>query len=247
MKKYEKPRLTYFFIAFFVMIFLVQLFYSFSYGEDFINDIFYTYGFSLQNILDGRFETLITSIFFHGGVSHLFLNMIALFFFGKVVELELGRKKFLLIFFTSAVVGNLAILTASLFGLYSIVVPTIGASAAIFGLMGAAMLVKPLEFVFYPYLIPVPLIMVALVYTLYNIAAFLLVLTTGASSNVSYISHIGGLSAGMIFGFKQEGSRKGLIILLFLLLLLVLTPFMVMLLDYLEIFNYVNILSGVFK
>jgi membrane associated rhomboid family serine protease len=247
MKKYEKPRLTYFFIALFVIIFFIQLFCSFFYGEDFTNDIFYNYGFSMQNILDGRFETLVTSIFFHGGASHLFLNMIALFFFGRVVELEIGRKKFLLIFFTSAIVGNLAILTTSMLGFYSIVIPTIGASAAIFGLMGAAMLVKPLEFVFYPYLIPVPLIMVALVYTLYNIAAFLLVLTTDASSNVSYISHIGGLAAGMLFGFKQEGSRKGLIILLFLLMLLILTPFMFILLEYLEIFNYVNFLSGVFK
>jgi membrane associated rhomboid family serine protease len=247
MKKYEKPRLTYFFIALFVIIFFIQLFCSFFHGEDFTNDIFYNYGFSMQNILDGRFETLVTSIFFHGGASHLFLNMIALFFFGRVVELEIGRKKFLLIFFTSAIVGNLAILTTSMLGFYSIVIPTIGASAAIFGLMGAAMLVKPLEFVFYPYLIPVPLIMVALVYTLYNIAAFLLVLTTDASSNVSYISHIGGLAAGMLFGFKQEGSRKGLIILLFLLMLLILTPFMFILLEYLEIFNYVNFLSGVFK
>ena len=247
MKKHEKPHLTYFFIAVFVIIFFLQLFYSLWYGEDFVNNIFYNYGFSLQNILDGRFETLITSIFFHGGISHLFLNMIALFFFGRVVEIGLGRKKFLLIFFTSAIVGNMAILTASVFGFYSLVIPTIGASAAIFGLMGAAMLVKPLEFVFYPYLIPVPLIMVALVYTLYNIAAFLLVLTTDASSNVSYISHIGGLAAGMIFGFKEEGSRKGLIILLFLLALLILTPFMFVLFEYLEIFNYVNFLSGIFK
>jgi membrane associated rhomboid family serine protease len=247
MKEYKKPYLTYFFIALFIIIFIAQLFYSYLYGEDFLDEIFYNYGFSLQNILDGRFETLITSIFLHGGSSHLFLNMIALFFFGRVVEIELGRKKFLLIFLASAVVGNLAILTTSLLGFYSVAIPTIGASAAIFGLMGTAMLVKPLEFVFYPYLIPIPIIIVALVYTLYNIAAFLLVLTTDAASNVSYISHIGGLAAGMLFGFKQEGSRKGLIILLFLLLLLILTPFMFILLNYLEIFNYVNFLSGIFK
>ena len=177
----------------------------------------------------------------------MFLNMIALFFFGRVVELGIGRKKFLLIFLSSAIVGNMAILTMSLLGFYSVVIPTIGASAAIFGLLGAAMLVKPFEFILYPYLIPIPLIMVALVYTLYNIAAFVLVLTTATASNISYISHIGGLAAGMLFGFKEEGSRKGLIVLLFLLLILILTPFMFMLLNYLEIFNYVNVLSQVIK
>ncbi len=247
MEKQKKPYLTYFLISLFVIIFFLQLIYSFIYGEDFLDDIFYNYGFSLQNILDGRLETLLSSIFLHGGASHLFLNMIALFFFGRVVENELGRSKFLLIFFSSAIVGNMAILAMSMLGLYSIVIPTIGASAAIFGLLGAAMLVKPFEFIFYPYLIPVPLIMVALVYTLYNIAAFILVLTTDAGSNISYISHIGGLAAGMLFGFRHEGSKRGLIVLLFLLLLLILTPFMFMLLDYLEIFNYVNVLSQVIK
>jgi len=212
-----------------------------------LNNIFYNYGFSLQNILSERFEVFLTSIFFHGNASHLVLNMIALFFFGRVVELEIGRGKFLLIFFVSAIIGNLAILTTSVLGLSSEIIPTIGASAAIFGLMGAAMLIKPLEFVFYPYLIPVPLILVALIYTLYNIAAFLLVITTGAISNISYASHIGGLAVGMFFGFKQEGSRKGLIILLFLLLLLIATPFLFIIFKYLEVFNYVTVVSEMFK
>ena len=247
MENQKKPYLTYFFISIFVIIFFIQLISTFFYGEDFLDGIFYNYGFSLQGILDGKFETFLTSVFLHGGASHLFLNMIALFFFGRVVENGLGKKKFLLIFLSSAIVGNMAILTMSLLGFYSVVIPTIGASAAIFGLLGAAMLVKPFEFILYPYLIPIPLIMVALVYTLYNIASFILVLTTATASNISYISHIGGLAAGMLFGFKEEGSRKGLIVLLFLLLLLILTPFMFMLLNYLEIFNYVNVLSQVIK
>ena len=243
----RKPILTYFFISLFVIIFLYQFYYAFYYGEDFLNNIFYQYGFSLQNILSGRLEVFITSVFFHGDATHLILNMIALFFFGRVVELEIGRIKFLLIFFVSAIIGNLAILTMSVLGLSSELIPTIGASAAIFGLMGTAMLVKPLEFVFYPYLIPVPLILVALLYTLYNIAAFFLIITVGETSNISYASHIGGLAAGMFFGFKQEGSRKGLIILLFLLSLLILTPFLYIIFNYLEFFNYVAVLLEMFK
>jgi len=243
----RKPNLTYFFILLFSIIFLAQFYYSFLYGEDFLNYIFYNYGFSLQNILDGKLETFLTSIFLHGDASHLILNMVALFFFGRVVELELGRKKFLVIFFVSAIVGNLAVLTTTFLGFGAAVVPTIGASAAIFGLVGTGMLVKPFEFVFYPYLIPVPLILVALLYTLYNLAEFFLVITVGTTSNISYVSHIGGLITGMFFGFRQEGSRKGLIILLFLILLLILTPFLFIIFSYLELFNYVTILSQIFK
>lgn len=246
-KKYEKPNLTYFFILLFVAIFLLQIYYTYVNGEDFLNEIFYNYGFSLRNIMDGRFYVFLTSILFHGDASHLILNMVALFFFGRVIELEMGRKNFLKIFLLSAIVGNLAVMSATLMGFGSAVIPTIGASAAIFGLIGTGMLVKPFEFVFYPYLIPVPLILVALIYTLYNLAEFFLVLTIGVNTNVSYISHIGGLISGMLFGFKQEGSRRGLLVLIFLLLLLVLTPFMIILFSYLELFNYVSFLSGIFS
>ena len=152
----------------------------------------------------------------------------------------------MIIFFVSAIVGNLAVLTAIMLGLSSAVIPTIGASAAIFGLMGSAMLVKPFEFVLYPYLIPIPLILVAVLYTLFNLASFLAVAMSLEESNVSYVAHIGGLTAGMLFGFREEKSKRGFIILLFLLLLLILTPFVWILLSYLENFNYIAVLSKFF-
>lgn len=248
MAKYEKrPTLTYTFITICIIVFLLELYYQYFYGQESLNNIFYTYGFSYQGILDKRFEVLITSIFLHGSPDHLILNVIALFFFGKVVELELGKKKFLLIFFLSSIVGDLAVLFLTVIGLMSPLISTIGVSATVFGLMGTAMLIKPFDLIFYPYLIPIPLILVALIYTLYNIAAFLLVLTTTTESNISYISHIGGLICGMLFGFREEGSRKGFIVLLFLLLLLVTTPFLFTIFKFLENFNYINILSNIFK
>ncbi|MEM5782704.1 MAG: rhomboid family intramembrane serine protease, partial [Candidatus Aenigmatarchaeota archaeon] len=210
MKKYEKPSLTYSIIAICIIAFIFEISYGLQFGsfgsenfKDALVDLFTNYGFSLQNLITQKYWTLITSIFLHADTEHLILNVIALFFFGRVVELELGRKKFLLIFFTSSIAGCFSFLAFSFFiNSFSIV---IGASAAIFGLMGTAMLVKPLEFVFYPYLIPVPLILVAMLYTLYNIASFLLIATNIEDSNISYISHIGGLTAGMLFGFREEG------------------------------------------
>jgi len=129
----------------------------------------------------------------------------------------------------------------------SATIPTIGISAAVFGLMGTAMLIKPFELVFYPYLLPIPLILVAIIYTLYNVASFLMILATGATTEISYISHLGGLTAGMFFGFKEEGSKKGFTVLLFLLILLIAIPFIWIIFQYLEIFNYITILTKVFK
>ena len=252
-KLYETSSLTYFIIVLCVIVFLFEIFYALQYGsfgsEGFKNGLttlFNNYGFSFQNLLNKRYWVFITSIFLHADPEHLILNMIALFFFGRVVELELGRKKFWLIFLVSSVVGNLTFLIPSFLGLSSFDA-VIGASAAIFGLMGTAMLVKPFEFVFYPYLIPIPLILVAMLYTLYNIASFLMVATSIQESNISYIAHIGGLASGMFFGFKEEGSKKSFIILLFLLILLVFTPILWTILKYLEVFNYISFLSNFFK
>jgi membrane associated rhomboid family serine protease len=252
-KLYEKPSLTYFIILICILVFAFEILYGLqhgSFGDDnfknSLEELFNNYGFSFQNLLDKKIWVFITSIFLHADPEHLVLNMLALLFFGRAVELELGRKKFLLIFLTSAIIGNLAFLIPSFLGLSSFG-SVIGASAAIFGLMGTAMLVKPLELVFYPYLIPIPLILVAVLYTLYNIASFLLVAVSIEESNISYVSHIAGLAAGMLFGFKEEGSKKGFIILLFLLMLLVITPFIWTILKYLEIFNYITVLSKFFK
>lgn len=252
-KLYEKPSLTHFIILVCILVFIFEIFYGLQHGnfgdENFKNslaDLFNNYGFSLQNLIDKKFWVFITSIFLHADPEHLVLNILALFFFGRVVELELGRKKFMLIFFTSAILGNLAFLLPSFLGASSSG-SVIGASAAIFGLMGAAMLVKPLELVFYPYLIPIPLILVAVLYTLYNIASFFLVSVNLEESNIAYISHIAGLATGMLFGFREEGSKKGFAILLFLLILLVITPFIWVIFKYLEIFNYITVLSKFFK
>ena len=250
---YKKPKLTYFLIIACMIVFLFEIFYALQNGsfgdENFKNaleKLFNDYGFSLQNLLSGRYWTLMTSVFLHADPEHLIMNMLALFFFGRVVEMGLGRKKFLLIFITSAIIGNIAFLISSFF-IGSLGNSVIGASAAIFGLMGTAMLVKPLEFVFYPYLIPVPLILVAVLYTLSNIGSFLLVASSLEESNISYIAHIGGLASGMLFGFREEKSKKGFAILLFLLIILILTPFIWIILNYLEGFNYIAALSKFFR
>ncbi|MFB6215361.1 MAG: rhomboid family intramembrane serine protease, partial [Candidatus Aenigmatarchaeota archaeon] len=53
------------------------------------DQVFQTYGFSGNSLLNGEVWTLVTSIFLHGGPAHLILNCIALFFFGRSLEDEI--------------------------------------------------------------------------------------------------------------------------------------------------------------
>jgi len=249
----EKPKklsgfnATYLLIATCVTMFLFEIFYNYVLGKPAFDNLFYTYGFSLDNILAGKWWTFITSIFLHANAEHLILNMVALFFFGSALEHSVGWKKTLLIFFASAIVGDIAVLFASLIGIMPASVPVVGASAAIFGLLGAAMLVKPLEFVMFPYLVPVPLLLIALIYIFFNITEFIVVLFKGGVTDIAYVAHIGGLFSGMLFGFREDGQKKSLFVLLLIFAILIIIPFFLEFLRYIEIVNYTSLVSQVFK
>jgi membrane associated rhomboid family serine protease len=243
-KRNSRPSLTYFFMILCIIVFVLEVYLQYALGEEFLNYVFNEFGLSLQNIMAGRIWVLFTSIFVHATPEHLVMNVLALYFFGKTVEQELGRKKFLLSFFVASLIADMFVLSSAVIGITDYATPTIGASAAIFGLMGIAMVVKPMKLIFYPYLIPIPLVLVALVYTLYNIATFILVLSGTVTSDVSYVSHIGGLIGGLFLGLVEGKSKKGFVIMLFVLLLIITTPFIASILGFLENFNYVNIIAG---
>jgi membrane associated rhomboid family serine protease len=243
--KPETPA-TSFLIAAIIAVYIVELLWQQLYGVESLKAVFGSMGFSLNGLLAGRWWTFVTAPFLHAGPDHIILNAIALFFFGKAAESELGTKKLLILFFSAAIVGNIAVLGATSIGIMPPDVPTVGASAAIFGLMGAAMLIKPFEFVFYPYLIPIPLILVALIYTLFNIAEFIAVLATRAETNIAYAAHLGGLAVGMLLGFKIEGAKRGFLVLAIIAVLLLIIPLVWGYLSGLEMFNWVNFFSKVF-
>ena len=87
---------------------------------------------NLHWILNGEPYRLLTGMFLHGGVMHIFFNMIVLWQVGSVLERTLGHGKYLALYLTSGLAGALA--SAMFLDLYTI---SVGASGAIFGLMGA--------------------------------------------------------------------------------------------------------------
>jgi membrane associated rhomboid family serine protease len=92
-------------------------------------------GLSRAGIHDGDLWRLITSGFLHAGLFHLLFNMYALYILGQLLEPAVGKLRFGIIYFVSLLAGSFGALLLQPTGL------TVGASGAVFGLMGAAIIV----------------------------------------------------------------------------------------------------------
>ncbi len=134
--------------------------------------------------------TLITSVFLHADFNHLLFNMFALFFFGSYLERLLGSNRFLIIFISAGIVGNIGYLvTAS-----NNMIPAIGASGAAYGLMGTLSVLAPFMSVYIWGLLPVPIVILTAVY------AFIDVIGLSAPSGIAHGAHLAGLIVGIAFG-----------------------------------------------
>jgi len=138
--------------------------------------------------------TILTSIFVHGGFTHLFVNMLTLFFFGVPLERIIGRDKFLLLYLLSGIFGNLLYLLLY----FGQDIVGIGASGAIFGVLGAFAILRPSDYVImFPILVPIPLSLALLVWIALNVFGMLFQI-----GNIGYIAHLGGLIVGIALGKK---------------------------------------------
>ena len=190
--------LTWILIALNVAVFLVV----FSAPDPIMTGLFDR--FSLSQGTAFQLWRWLTSMFLHANATHLFFNMIGLYFFGRILENEMKPQWFLSIYFASGFLGSLAFILTS-------TVPVVGASAAIFGLMGAVMLLKPLEKV-YVFLFPLPLGIVA---ALYIITESFVAYYQPGFGNVAHIAHLGGIATGALFAlsFSPAKALKGLFML----------------------------------
>jgi len=171
-----------------------------------------TWGFRpIYLYLGMRLETLFTSMFLHADIHHIFGNMLYLWIFGDNVEDALGHEKFLVAYLGSGIV---AAIIQSLFTPYSIV-PMIGASGAISGVLGMYLL-------FYPRARIVTLLFLGYFVTTAVLPAyhyiwfwFLMQFILGSVSilnpvpaGVAYWAHIGGFVAGLIIGRMLYNSER---------------------------------------
>jgi membrane associated rhomboid family serine protease len=169
-----------------VLVFLAQIVQSGSitnpYGELFQRGALYG-----PFVANGEWYRLVSCAFLHGGVLHLFFNMLMLWWFGRPLELLLGRGRFLAVYFVSILAGSAGAL------LVSPEVPTIGASGAVFGILGAGLVLERSRIdVFGGSALLIVILNLALSFTL---------------NNVSIGGHVGGLVGGAlcVFAFSSFG------------------------------------------
>jgi membrane associated rhomboid family serine protease len=135
--------------------------------------------------------TLVTYMFLHAGLAHIFFNMLGLFFFGPRVEDRLGGKHFLWLYFLAGMGG--AVFSFLFARQYAVV----GASGAIFGVLLAFAMYWPREKIYVWMILPVEawlLITIFIVGTLY-------MGVRGSSSGVAHFAHLGGLA--FAFGYVK--------------------------------------------
>ncbi|HEX2181948.1 MAG TPA: rhomboid family intramembrane serine protease [Rubrobacteraceae bacterium] len=138
-------------------------------------------------VAQGEAWRLLSSVFLHSGVVHLGFNMISLYFLGSFVEVAFGRARFLALYLLSGLAGGVAYLY---FGGFN--VPAVGASGAIFGLLGGVLgyALRRGSFSWQNPLIRQLLILLALnLYIGFSVP------------NISNTAHLGGLAGGFVFGW----------------------------------------------
>lgn len=193
---YTRPTATLVIIAINVLVFLYEI----SMPNFALNRFIMQYG-----IVPDRFHysSVITSMFIHGGFLHVAGNMWFLWIFGRGVEDLLGHAKYVFLYFACGIAGALLFVAIN----SNSTVPTIGASGAIAGVMGAYLIKFPRAHIR-------TLVFIVIFITTIDIpAAFLLLywfaiqffsgvgsVGYSATSNgdVAWFAHVGGFIAGMI-------------------------------------------------
>jgi len=137
----------------------------------------------------------ITSIFLHGGLLHLFFNAYALFLFGPILERKIKQNKFLILFFGAGIIGGITYYESILLGLTPMI-PALGASGAIFGILGAVVILLP-EMRIFLWFFPMKMKHAAIIWILFELYGSF----NMAGSGIASIAHLGGLFFGMLFAY----------------------------------------------
>jgi len=180
-----------------ILLFFIEL----SQGEG-LNRFIYTYGlvparYSVPSI--SSYFSLISFMFLHGGLFHLLGNMWSLYIFGDNVEDRLGSLRYLLFYLLCGFASGLSHLVIN----WHSQIPTIGASGAIAGVMGAYMILYPksriltlIPIFFFFHLVEIPAVFFLGIWFIFQ---FLSAASTSGQGGIAWWAHIGGFIFGIIF------------------------------------------------
>ena len=144
----------------------------------------------------GTYWTFLTSMFMHGGIFHLFVNMLSLFFVGGLLEKILGKRRYFSLYLISGLFAGLFFVLASLVFSADYISFAVGASGALFGLVGALLFLTP-NLRVYVMFIPIP---IKLKYAAPGLSVLLWLISIAGNVPIGNTAHLGGLLAGLGYG-----------------------------------------------
>ncbi|HEY6391690.1 MAG TPA: rhomboid family intramembrane serine protease [Bryobacteraceae bacterium] len=138
---------------------------------------------------------LATYLFLHGGFGHILWNMLALWMFGADLESDWGTRKFLRFYFYCGIGAGICVVLANyILPWGNPLVPTIGSSGAIFGILLAYAMLYPTRTILFAFLIPIQV-----KYFVMIIGAISFMMSFQVNTGVSEFAHLGGMLFGYIF------------------------------------------------
>ncbi len=156
----------------------------------------------LQPTPGSVYFTLLTSMFMHGGLAHLFGNMLFLWIFGDNLENALGRRRYLTFYLLCGLIASLSHVAATSFLNGNMLIPSLGASGAISGVLGGYLLLFPhrrVRVLMLRTVTEVPAFMALGLWFLFQVVNGLGVLGADSQAGgVAYAAHIGGFVAGCL-------------------------------------------------
>jgi len=146
--------------------------------------------------------TLITSMFMHGGIAHIAGNMLFLWIFGDNLEHAMGRSKYLFFYLLCGVLAGMAHVLSSAYLNQSTIVPSLGASGAISGVLGGYILLFPKRnvhvWVFITIMSLPAFLVVGLWFVFQIINGMGMLGGKESAGGIAYAAHIGGFVAGLL-------------------------------------------------
>jgi rhomboid-like protein len=155
---------------------------------------------SWNSLEQGRYWTLLTSVFSHRAFYHIVLNMLVLSSFGPILEMKVGAKNFLIFYLVAGVFSSLmhAVTCAYLLGQPEL--PALGASGAVAAVILTFSLLYPHEKILLFGIIPVPALIGAMLFVGLDIWGLFAQSTSGGLP-IGHGAHLGGAFIGLVYYF----------------------------------------------
>lgn len=206
----------------------VVFFFEVSLDQESLQNLVYWFGIVPKRFTDPNFAAaqgyplddywpFLTSMFLHGGFLHVLGNMWVLWIFGDNVEDRMGSAKFVVFYLLCGLIAGITHLATNL----ESTVPTVGASGAIAGVMGAYFLMFPssrvvtlIPILFYPLFVELPAVVFLGLWFLMQITSGWAALgDTEKVAGIAFWAHVGGFLSGMVLCFafaESEQNRRPL-------------------------------------